>query len=65
LNLRSRGQLSAVVAALSEKGCNAQAAPERRRFAQRRRRLWEWAPQQPLTAWLLEQVQQLCGRAHD
>jgi len=40
-------------------------APDRRSFAQRLRRLWEWAQGQELTAWLLAQVQKLCGRARE
>jgi hypothetical protein len=40
-------------------------APDRRTFAQRLRRLWEWAQAQVRTAWVLEQVQKLCGRARD
>jgi hypothetical protein len=63
LNIRSRGKLSAVFAALSEKVWHAYGATNRRAFAQRLRRLREWARGQGLTAWLLEQVEKLCGRA--
>ncbi|HKB40917.1 MAG TPA: hypothetical protein VKD72_31105 [Gemmataceae bacterium] len=65
LNLRSRGKLSEVFAALSEKVWDAYHAPGRRSFAQRLRRLWEWAQQQPMAAWLLEQVKKLCGRSRE
>lgn len=65
LNIRSRGQLSAAFTALSEKGWGAYHAPSRRSFAQRRRRLGEWARGQQLTAWLLEQVQKRCGRSKE
>jgi hypothetical protein len=65
LNLRSRGKLSAAFADLSRKAWEAFHAPDRRRFAQRLRRLGEWAREQPLTAWLLEQVEKLCGRGRE
>ena len=65
LNIRSRGKLSAAFAALSEKVWNAYHAPDRRSFAQRLRRPWEWAQGQELTAWLLEQVQKLCSRSKE
>jgi hypothetical protein len=65
LNLRSRGKLSEAFPTLSEKVWNAYHAPDRRSFAQRLRRLWEWAQGQDLTAWLLEQVQKLCDRARE
>jgi hypothetical protein len=65
LNIRSRGQLSAAFAALSEKVWHAYHAPDRRSFAQRLRRLWEWTQGQELTAWLLEQVGKLCGRSKE
>ena len=63
LNIRSRGKLSAAFAALSEKVWGAFHAPNRRSFAQRMRRLGEWARGQRLTAWLLEQVEKLCTRS--
>jgi hypothetical protein len=63
LNIRSRGKLSGAFTELSRKVWEAFHAPCRRSFAQRLRRLWEWAQGQALTAWLLEQVQKLCGRA--
>jgi hypothetical protein len=65
LNLRSRGKLNAAFAALSEKVWNAYHAPNRRSFAQRLRRLLDWAQGQELTAWLLEQVKKLCSRAQE
>jgi hypothetical protein len=65
LNLRSRGKLSAAFAALSGKAWHAHAAADRRCFARRLRRLWGWARGQPMTAWLLEQVQKLCGRSRE
>jgi hypothetical protein len=40
-------------------------APDRRSFAQRLRRLWEWAEQQVGTAWVTEQVKKLCSRARE
>jgi hypothetical protein len=65
LALRSRGKLSAAFAELSRKVWEAFRTPHRRSFAQRLRRLWEWAQAQELTPWLLEQVQKLCGRARE
>jgi hypothetical protein len=65
LNSRSRGKLSAAFAALSEKVWDAYRAPDRRGFAQRLRRLREWAEENVKAAWLLEQVQKLCGRARE
>jgi hypothetical protein len=63
LNIRSRGKLSDVFAELSAKVWSAYHAPDRRGFAQRMRRLREWARRQPMSAWLLEQVEKMCGRA--
>jgi hypothetical protein len=65
LNIRSRGKLSESFAELSGKVWEAFRAPTRRGFAQRLRRLWEWAQGQGLSAWLLEQVGKLCGRAKE
>jgi hypothetical protein len=65
LNIRSRGKLSGAFAQLSEKVWRAYHAPCRRSFAQRLRRLWEWAQGQQLSGWLLEQVQKLCGRSQE
>ena len=65
LNLRCRGKLSAAFGALSEKVWHAYHATNRRAFAQRLRRLWEWATGQQLSAWLREQLEKLCGRARE
>lgn len=65
LNLRSRGKLSAAFAELSRRAWGAFHAPDRRRFAQRLRRLGEWARGQSLSAWLSEQVEKLCGRSKE
>jgi len=65
LNIRSRGKLSEAFAALSEKVWHAYQAQDRRSFAQRLRRLKEWARGQKLTAWLLEQVEKRCGRSKE
>jgi hypothetical protein len=65
LNIRSRGKLSESFAELSRKVWEAFHAPNRRSFAQRLRRLWEWAQGQNLSAWLLEQVGKLCGRSKE
>lgn len=65
LNIRSRGKLSAAFEALSARVWEAYRAASRRSFAQRLRRLWQWAQGQALTAWLLEQVQKLCSRARE
>jgi hypothetical protein len=65
LNLRCRGKLSESFVELSGKVWEAFRAPDRRRFAQRLRRLWEWAWAQDLSAWLLEQVGKLCGRSKE
>jgi hypothetical protein len=65
LNIRSRGKLSTAFLELSGKVWEAFHAANRRSFSQRLRRLGEWARQQDLTAWLLEQVQKLCGRSQE
>jgi hypothetical protein len=65
LNIRSRGKLTDAFAELSGKVWAAYHAPDRRPFAQRMRRLAEWARAQPLSAWLLEQVEKLCGRSQE
>jgi hypothetical protein len=65
LNIRSRGKLSEAFAELSRKAWEAFHAPDRRSFAQRLRRLAEWAREQALSAWLLEQVEKLCGRSKE
>jgi hypothetical protein len=63
LNIRSRGKLSESFHELSRRVWEAYRAPNRWSFAQRLRRLLEWAREQPLSAWLLEQVEKLCGRS--
>jgi hypothetical protein len=63
LSARSRGKLSEGFRALSGKVWAAYHAATRRSFAQRMRRLWEWAQANVKGAWLLEQVGKLCGRA--
>jgi hypothetical protein len=65
LAIRSRGKLSEGFATLSGKVWDAYHAPDRRAFAQRLRRLWEWAGRQVGTAWVLEQVKKLCARARE
>lgn len=65
LAIRSRGKLSAKFVELSGKVWEAYRAATRRSFGQRLRRLWEWARGQGLSAWLLEQVQKLCGRSKE
>jgi hypothetical protein len=65
LSIRNRGKLSEGFATLSEKVWDAYHAATRRSFAQRLRRLWEWAKGQVSTAWVLEQVEKLCGRARE
>jgi hypothetical protein len=63
LSIRSRGKLTEAFAGLSRKVWEAFHAPDRKSFAQRMRRLWEWTQRQELTARLREQVQKLCGRS--
>ena len=65
LDIRSRGKLSEAFAELSRQVWHAYHAPTRRCFAQRLRRLREWARVQGLTAWLLEQVEKPCGRSKE
>ena len=63
LAIRSRGKLSDGFHALSERVWHAYRAASRRSFAQRMRRLWEWAQANVSAAWVLEQVGKLYGRA--
>lgn len=63
LNLRCRGKLNESFVELSGRVWEAYRAPSRRSFAQRMRRLWEWARAKVKGAWLLEQVEKLCGRS--
>jgi hypothetical protein len=65
LNVRSRGKLNEAFGELSEKVWHAYRAPDRRSFAQRMRRLWEWAKANVSGAWLLEQVGKMCGRSRE
>jgi hypothetical protein len=65
LNIRSRGKLTSDFTELSGKVWEAYHAPNRRSFGQRLRRLAEWARAQGLSAWLLEQVEKLCGRSRE
>lgn len=65
LNIRSRGKLSESFAELSKKVWEAFHAPDRRSFAQRMRRLWEWSRTQNLSEWLLDQVKKLCSRSKE
>jgi hypothetical protein len=65
LAIRSRGKRADAFAALSERVWHAYHATTRRSFAQRLRRLWEWAEAAVTASWVLEQVRKLCGRARE
>lgn len=65
LNIRSRGKLSESFRELSKRVWESYHAPSRRDFAQRLRRLREWARGCGMSAWLLEQVEKLCGRSKE
>lgn len=65
LDIRSRGKLGASFRDLSERVWESYHAPSRRSFAQRLRRLREWARGREMSAWLLEQVEKLCGRSRE
>jgi hypothetical protein len=66
LNIRARAKLLGdVFRAVGERVWHAYRAPERRSFAQRLRRLGEWARRELKAAWVLEQVRKLCGRARE
>jgi hypothetical protein len=65
LNIRSRGKLSESFRELSGMVWEAYHASSRRSFAQRLRRLREWARRRGMSAWLLEQVEKLCGRSEE
>jgi hypothetical protein len=65
LNMRSRGKLNEAFCELSKKVWEAFAAPGRKSFGQRMRRLWEWAQANVKGAWLLEQVQKVCKRKQE
>lgn len=64
LSIRDRAKhLGELFRALGEKVWQAYRAPDRRGFAQRLRRLGEWAEREVKAARVLEQVRKLCGRA--
>jgi hypothetical protein len=65
LSVRSRGKLADGCAALSERVWHAYHALTRRRFAQRLRRLWEWARANVSAAWVREKVEKVCGRSRE
>lgn len=65
ISIRSRGKLSDGFRALSERVWHAYRAPARRSFAQRMRRLWEWARASVKGSWLLGKVELLCGRSRE
>ena len=66
LNIRDRAKhLGELFRALGEKVWEAYRAPDRRGFAQRLRRLREWAGQHLKPGVVREQVQKLCGRAQE
>ena len=64
LSIRDRAKhLGELFRALGDKVWDAYHAPNRRCFAQRLRRLGEWASRNVPATWVLEQVRKLCGRA--
>jgi hypothetical protein len=65
LNIRSRGKLSESFQEVSKRVWESYRAPSRRSFTQRLRRLGEWARRRGMSAWLLEQVEKLCGRSRE
>ena len=66
LSIRDRAKhLGEMFWTLGEKVWNAYHAPTRRGFAQRLRRLGEWAGRQVMAHWVLEQVRKLCGRSQE
>lgn len=66
LSIRERAKhLGELFRVLGEKVWAAYRAPNRRGFAQRLRRLGEWAQRQVKAAWVLEQVRKLCGRTRE
>jgi hypothetical protein len=66
LNIRARAKnLVEVFHAVSERVWHAYHASDRRSFAQRLRRLGEWASRHVQATWVLEQVRKLCGRARE
>jgi len=66
LSIRDRAKhLGELFRSLGRKVWDAYHAPERRSFAQRLRRLLEWAEREVTPAWVLEQVRKLCGRGRE
>lgn len=66
LSIRDRAKhLGDLFGTLSEKVWHAYHASDRRCFAQRLRRLGEWACRHVEASWVIEQVQKLCGRARE
>ena len=66
LNIRARAKnLADVFHAVGERVWHAYHAPDRRCFAQRLRRLGEWACRHVPATWVLAQVRKLCGRARE
>jgi hypothetical protein len=66
LNIRARAKnLTEVFYAVGERVWHAYHAPDRRRFAQRLRRLGEWASEHVSATWVLAQVRKLCGRSRE
>lgn len=66
LSIRERAKhLGEVFRALGEKVWHAYQASDCRRFAQRLRRLGEWAERQVSAAWVREQVRKLCSRSRE
>jgi hypothetical protein len=65
LALRSRGKLNPLFAELSRRYWEAFAAPCRRAFAQRMRRLLEWAKANVQGEWLLAELRKVCGRTRE
>ncbi len=64
LSIRDRAKhLGEVFRSLGDKVWDAYRAPDRRCFAQRLRRLGEWAAREVKATWVVEQVRKLCGRA--
>jgi hypothetical protein len=66
LNIRARAKnLVEVFRTVSERVWHAYHALDRRSFAQRLRRLGEWANRHVQATWVLEQVRKLCGRTRE
>jgi hypothetical protein len=66
LNIRARAKnLADLLSAVSERVWHTSHAPDRRRFAQRLRRLGAWTLRRVQATWVLEQVRKRCGRVRD